>query len=273
MRRDVVRHGAALISPFSRKWLTPPDIRGPLVVLVHGFTADGKYLKPLAELCHAYKYSVALFEYDSYEGLERSSAALRELLTDLEPHILHGYSLVGHSMGGLVTKLLATERPSRLRALAMLATPNVASFKKPELLNAVIRVGETLGPLKPFGRSIACQAAKELAGVDRSDVLRSLSEKQIDVPVLSVSGGMAFVEFGSSAVGNAIANHIVQYFLGVLPNDGLVPESSANATAHVVGMVNHVNDYSEYPKTNHSGIFRNQEVALRVVNWLKKHHI
>ena len=69
-----------------------------------------------------------------------------------------------------------------------------------------------------------------------------------------------------------MANKIVQNLLVQLPNDGLVPESNRDATRHVKGSVEHVNDYSEYMGVNHSSLFKNQEVALRVMNWLRTKH-
>jgi hypothetical protein len=136
----------------------------------------------------------------------------------------------------------------------------------------MIRAAEAFSAPSPFGRSLVCEATKELTGEDQHTLLETLASKEIGVPVLSISGGMSFIEFGTSYVGNALANFIVQRMLNELPNDGLVPESSADAREHVKGHVDHVNDYSEYAKTNHFTIFRNQEVALRLVKWLGINH-
>ena len=270
--RDPVRDGASLVDAFSNAWLGPAHIKGPLVIFVHGFTANALHLRGFAELASAFGFSAALFEHDSHVGIERSAAALAVRLSQLSDRLDRGFSLIGHSMGGLVAKRLAVDNSPQLRALVMLGSPNVASFNRPQLLAALIRAGEAIGPPKPFGRSVASQAARELAGVDARQLLKELSGTDIRVPVLSVSGGLAFVEFGRSTVGNKLANVIVQNLLSELPNDGLVPEASSDARRHVKGSAEHINDYSEYLGTNHSSLFKNQEVALRVMNWLLTKH-
>jgi pimeloyl-ACP methyl ester carboxylesterase len=269
----VARLGAGLNSPFSGEWLTRKDIKGPLVILIHGLAGNGVYLTPLAALLNAYDYSTAVFEYDSHLGVKVSATALRDRLTKFGDETRErGYSLVGHSFGGLVAKCAAADGLPHLRSLVTLGTPHVAWIGKPQIVAAIIRATENFTAPKPYGRSLACQALREVTGCDDHELLSELCEACIPVPVLSLSGGLPYVEFGSSRVANKLWNHILQHLLGEHPNDGLVPESSADGRRHLNGQVEHVNDYPEYKRTNHFGLTRNQEIALRIVSWLRVHH-
>ena len=88
------------------------------------------------------------------------------------------------------------------------------------------------------------------------------------IALLSVSGGLSYLEFGGSdGFANRVRNRVLQAAIGEKPNDGLVGESSANVS-RVISSATHENRYADYRTTNHTHLVRNQGVADRIVRWL-----
>src|SRR5713101_3979279 len=127
---DVIRSGAELVNSASGRWLTRGEIDRPTVILLHGFTSHGRYLQQLADYIREHGYVCALFNYDSYLGIDTAAVALQERLRPLASTLSahRGFALVAHSMGGLVARQF--ERTTGgvlrepLRGLALLGTPN-----------------------------------------------------------------------------------------------------------------------------------------------------
>jgi pimeloyl-ACP methyl ester carboxylesterase len=275
MRYDVVRHGSTLRSIRTRDWLTPRDIKSHLVVLIHGFASNGDHLKRFGRFVQAHGNTVALYEYDGHRGFDDAAVALVHKLTSLEDAIADcgGFSLIGHSMGGLVARWATTMSPAQLKAVVLLGTPNAGVLSHPWVISAAIRAGEWLSRADPYARSLGCEAALQLTQADADAAVGTLNATHVNpVPMLSISGGMPFLEVGRSAKSNALLNRILQSLIGEAPNDGLVGESSADITRHVAISTEHCADYSEFSRTNHLALPLNHEVALQVVKWLSKHH-
>ncbi len=99
---------------------------------------------------------------------------------------------------------------------------------------------------------------------DAQDRLRS-------IPVLSVSGGQQYLEFGSNPALNKAKNLALQALLNEKPNDGLVVESSADCSLRFPGSTlrQHKNDYADFPRINHTHLSQNQQIADIVTDWLR----
>ena len=95
------------------------------VILIHGFTAHGLYMKSLASTFDAYGFNSFVFNYDSYRGIESAAKSLNALLFEinnlskirtLSEGVLaqRKCSLVCHSMGGLVARAILYESGGEL---------------------------------------------------------------------------------------------------------------------------------------------------------------
>jgi pimeloyl-ACP methyl ester carboxylesterase len=275
---DPARAGASLENVDGR-WLTPRDVGGPLIVLIHGFTASGQYLERFARFFQGHGATPAIFQYDSYTGIDE---ACRKLLSRLaavaQPISEVGLVLLGHSMGGLVARLAAVEltAPLRasLRAIVTIGTPNQGTLSH-ELVGHMLDWAETVSDPHPFARAAACRSSLQLTRTDPEqliDTLRAREAAERRAPMLSVSGGLAYLETTRrKGARDRMQNVLIQRLLKETPNDGLVAESSADLRRLFpeVGDVHHINDYDDYSTTNHTYLIRNQEVATRVLHWLR----
>ena len=81
----------------------------------------------LANYAHDEGLVPALFNYNSYEGVEAAALHLGTRIASIwsDEH-KPGYALVGHSMGGLVALDFACSlaSPAPLKSIALLGTPN-----------------------------------------------------------------------------------------------------------------------------------------------------
>jgi pimeloyl-ACP methyl ester carboxylesterase len=285
MQHDALRSGPQLRAWRTQEWLTAEDIAGPLVVLVHGLAATSAGFQSLAT--HLSKrYAVAVFDYVSYEGIDRGAGDLAVRLKRFAPTLTqHGFALIGHSMGGLVAKHFVRLGPADLtsaaKGLATLGSPHRAvgpgADRRAQLqwLSILIDLMEKDDQLDPFARHPKSPAAKQLLGIDEQAlVLKLLEADQKDplhLPVLTVSGGRNFIElFESGSWRNRETNRFIQLAL-TLPNDGLVEESSADITRCAGAThthVRHCNDYNAWSAINHTYLVSSQDVADVLLDWL-----
>lgn len=273
---DVIRSGAELVDSATGRWITPADVTGPLVILVHGFTAHGRYMANMATYLRRYGYVVGLFNYDSHRGIDVAASALVERLDPLKSSLAaHGCAILGHSMGGLVARAFLHGSDagalSPLRGIALLGTPNRGTLAY-RAVGLLLEWAEALTEPNPFARSVACRAVLQLTSNDSDGVVASLNRKAAAIgaslSVLSISGGLNFLEFGNSdGFGNKLRNRLLQAAIGEMPNDGLVGESSANVS-RLIPAATHENGYADYRTTNHTHLVQNQGVADRVIRWL-----
>lgn len=280
---DVIRAGAELIHPDTGKWFLGTETRAPVVVFVHGFTAHGRYLSRLAEFVGAHGFAAALFNYDSYRGIDHAAHDLEMLLVELDEAIREdGIFLVGHSMGGLVARHFVqygAERSGiRVRGIATLGTPHGGTLSKRHVGHLLDWADAVTLP-NPFSRSPACPSSMQLTDASATGLIGKLNQDAADdardLPVLSISGGLPYLEFGTGSNGGfagTLRNLVLQRLIGERPNDGLVAESSADI-ANVVRArprLAHLHDYPGYERVNHSYLGRNQQVASIIVRWLKE---
>lgn len=114
------------------RWVFLEGGVGPPLVLVHGFTGSKEnWLPMVAELSRRHRVivpdlpgwgeSTRLDEADY--GIASQSARLGAFLAALD---LRGVDLVGHSMGGAISGLLAARDPGRLATLTLMNTAGVS---------------------------------------------------------------------------------------------------------------------------------------------------
>jgi pimeloyl-ACP methyl ester carboxylesterase len=306
---DPIRTGAHLYLPTEDgRWLRPADVTKPLVVLIHGFTANPRFLEDLATYLEGDGFRSALFSYDSFLGIDDAGRHLLKCLQNLtEPLMSYGVALLGHSMGGLVARYAAHNAPNNLRqvlrTVVLLGTPNRGTLDHKLLLSCFFYWGDLLSRVNPFTRSALCRSAKQLTLKDTDGLIQTLNQdhktRALPFSFLSLSGGNNFLELEGIA-GSFVArayNAVIQRLIREKPNDGLVPESSADLSRVVadfcdeevkgnsegeqrmaadhhpgslaVPLVEHRSDYLDYTTTNHTYLTRNYEIAGIVGSWLK----
>jgi len=255
-------------------------VTGPLVVLIHGFTANGDYLHDMATYCEGHGLISAIFQYDSYVGIDDAAEKLVQRLGAVAASVTKtGFSLVGHSMGGLVARTAAVELTPNLRtalkSVVTLGTPNQGTLSH-RLVGHMLDWAENVAGPNPFARAVACRSSQQLTRTDSGRFIDELSRRERgrgEFPMLSVSGGLAYLECGKAGgVRSRLQNLLIQAALGE-DNDGLVTERSADLRNAFPSSeaVEHLSDYSEHSKTNHTYLVRNQEVATRVIGWMRAH--
>lgn len=280
------RQGDELIRFCDSKRATPSDFdTDKTVILIHGFTAHGDYLKSLATELVNHDYNVLVYNYYSLNGILRAAKSLAEkllLLNELANDNLktNKVSLICHSMGGLVGKSLFLLTPGKdfVSSLVTIGTPHKGTLTNAKLMKHLINAGEYLSG-KTVSYRPECLSAKELMGKDgyKNIGLLSTLESEIeeleDIPILSISGGRNYLEVGNNTLLNYVANRYIQNQLSE-KNDGLVQENSSrplsgsNSVFHP--MSEHLNNYSDYYDVNHSHLVNSQVIGLNIAVWLKR---
>jgi pimeloyl-ACP methyl ester carboxylesterase len=130
--------GLSPFSPSSPLEASSPSPHGA-VVLVHGLDDPGKVWRSLAPELHEQGFDVWLMHYPNDQPIAESAGLLFEELRGLRQGGVERIALVGHSMGGLVSRELLTSPeigygPSvhdgivpEVTALIMVGTPNHGS--------------------------------------------------------------------------------------------------------------------------------------------------
>jgi pimeloyl-ACP methyl ester carboxylesterase len=280
---DATRDGARLSYfgggpvPFNEK------ITEDLVILVHGFTSEGGYLRVLADLLKAEQLKCARFDYASHYGVEAGGKTLAEhMRLRLENNPTLKMALVGHSMGGLVARygasLLTSVQRKSITAIVLLGTPNKGFAHRFTLLR-VFDLADSVSNLNPYLRLRACPASRQLLLKDENEsLLRKLTSAErkctVTIPMLSISGGQSFIEPFSKPHPflDGMINAGIQKGLKK-PNDGLVHEANADITNFAPRSQGpkHFNDYSEYSQTNHAGLVKGQILAGYIAKFLDDH--
>jgi len=180
-------------------------------------------------------------------------------------------------MGGLVALQHSLDESElatcALRGMILLGVPHAGTLRDKRVVSYMLDWADWLTGPNPYARHPASPAALQLTGNDKEKLLtllaKRLKETVIRVPCLSVSGGLNFLEFGNGQFSGTVRNLVLQRLIKDLPNDGLVPESSADySRALAVGFGTHCNDYSDYCRINHTCLTRNQQIADVIVSWL-----
>jgi hypothetical protein len=129
------------------------------------------------------------------------------------------------------------------------------------------------GFIHPFFRLPLCKSARQLTQSDDENLLPGLANEEMVhelVPVLSISGGFAFLDIGGAGVFSRVKNRILQKLINEDVNDGLVGESSSDYSRAVGGgpLVTHVNNYEDWAETNHTYLIHRHELANAIGRWL-----
>lgn len=270
--------GARLLNWNTFETIKPDEFdRERVVVLVHGFTANGHYMRECASLFSGAAFNPIIANYDSYVGIQAAAEALDGLILAYEQNAGKRQSIifVGHSMGGLVARHIALRRWSRaapVGGVAMLGTPNNGTLDRNLFLRFLIDYGEGLSAPMPYARNVACQSALELTRQDgkgsRPFIDRLNAEWQAvssEIPSVTIAGGRPWIEFGKGRIKNYIANKYLQRYLGQGPNDGLVRDASVQ----LGGTTRHENAYAEFGATNHSKLLINNTLGVNLNTWIK----
>jgi pimeloyl-ACP methyl ester carboxylesterase len=274
----------------ANRWAQPEDFdHQRAVILLHGFTADGDYLRTIGEFLEACGYRALTFEYNSLPGIEYAAKSFAECLSGFDglSNCLLSRNrvlLVCHDMGGLVARAVVLRAHIRplVRGMVMLGTPNDGCFPHDLMLGFLVEYGHHIaGPLLG-AQAESSMSAKQLTKRDRDGAkpyIDQLNDQWLNtsdwVPCLSVSGGMPHLEVFKSPRRNRIANRAIQMFIGHSRNDGLVAESSVDMHAFMGDEAGgdryrHLNSYTDYPDVNHTDLKENQSVAIEVVQWLNQ---
>jgi pimeloyl-ACP methyl ester carboxylesterase len=279
---DPIRAGSRLVSVESDDWIAAADVTSRMAVIIHGFTADSSYMRNLARFIGRHGFLSALFDYNSYIGIERAANLLVSKLEPLrDPLARHGFVLVAHSMGGLVARhaaRLMRDSVPGLRGIVALGSPHDGTLRgetKALFISTINDWADALTIPNPFSRSAICISALQLTCSDTAGFIDAMNKADqsdpLPAPMLSISGGLPFLEFGKNQKIAAVKNAVLQSFINSLPNDGLVPETSSDLTRILRGRshVEHRNNYAEYPTTNHTYLDQNQAIAQIVADWVQ----
>lgn len=281
----LARRGNEILRHRDGALAAPADFDKPNVVLfVHGFTADARYMSHLMSQFADAGFEPLVFNYACFDGIDVAAASLAGLLTDLDA-IGDGainrnrFILVCHSMGGLVGRaLISLESGDRfVRKLITLGTPHGGTLTEPKFVEYLLAWGESVSGLVQGGFSMRARSALQLVGRDPDKLLERLrlcEATKLPVDFFSVSAGLEFIEFGKSGFINRAANLWIQTQMAGLANDGLVAESSSNLSQAqfrrcAPGCV-HSPRYPEWARTNHSSLLINYRVGLIAIKKAKE---
>lgn len=284
------REGAELTSVATGKRVRQQDlVHDRNVILIHGFTAHGSYLTQLSSDLYENGFNPILFNFNSYEGIEKAANnlfalldGLNELSKDLNQRVgvfdKNKVSLVCHSMGGLVARALTfNERAIQfLKNIVTLGTPHCGTLQNSDVVDILIELGEFLTEEMPGFTSPEVTSLAELTRKDGCpSILERLLKKNAlvdNLPILSISGGRPILEVSDSPRRNWVANKILQSELGKQTNDGLVAEISSSLSQDIFSDClpnrRHYNGYPEFKNLNHTYLIRNQNLNITIMRWL-----
>lgn len=188
--------------------------------------------------------SVYVYGYNHTQGLERNGRLLAEILQSELTH--RQIDLVGYSMGGLVARLAASDRPMpSIRTIVTLATPNRGSLSNAELAT-LGQLGrsffELISPLAPRTEGVRdLTRAQQIMSSRRETILSApengalvgmAAKRYASIPGLFYNDTRTDFEWGPSVGLTAVQ---AAFLLGNMkrrlidmqkPHDGIVTESS-----------------------------------------------
>lgn len=211
-----VREGARPVRPGTRRRLSGIEVfgreavvggrriryevagEGEPVVLVHGLSGSTRWWDRTVPALAA-RYRVYLVDLPGFGAMSRAeggfvlSEAAGWLSSWMEAVGLERTHLVGHSMGGYISVVLAARRPELLRRLVLVAPAGVPTGKSiPGYLLPLIRAGRYMTPsfLPVLTRDALRSGPSTLLGATREilaeDVRSSL--RRIEAPTLLIWG-------------------------------------------------------------------------------------
>lgn len=284
--------GDALFRAKDLEWPISSDFNsGKLIILIHGFTAHGRYMLTLGRYLQRNGFDVLLYNYNSYKGIESIASTLEGYLQSFEDSSKgsvtgNGFFIVAHSLGGLVARQLALYEwlTPVIKGIVLLGTPNDGCFPDERVLNYMIQYGQHISDLMLM-TTAASKTAKELIKKDGPRTFFLLSKLGLidrlndawkkhksPPPLITVSGGKRHLIISNNPRLNWAANHVIQKAMRNEPNDGLVHEKSVDLRMTVYpngnSVYTHSNSYPDYPNINHSNLKENLRIALDVITWI-----
>ena len=142
------------------------------IVLIHGFTSHGRYLKHLGDFLVAANMQTLVFSYQSWRGISEAADNLTALVQAINAQsggrlCRRKLVLIGHSMGGLVARAAVLQKTMQklVRGVAALGTPNDGAVADVRIIRYFINLSEYMS-----GCNVAldktCQTARELVKLD-----------------------------------------------------------------------------------------------------------
>jgi len=89
---------------FALHRFSPPANKGPTIVCVHGMDSGPFHFEAMGARLRNMGYDVFFFEYPNDGGVEPAAAQLRKHLLALPPHERADITLVGYSMGAVISR-------------------------------------------------------------------------------------------------------------------------------------------------------------------------
>jgi pimeloyl-ACP methyl ester carboxylesterase len=249
------------------------------IILIHGFTANSEYLKLLGDFLEQENFNCIYFNYWSYDGIKKAGDCLISELNYYSSFFQKDNNrlrIVAHSMGGLVARQAIKTSKSFFKKLVMLGTPNNGTLNDKWYIQFLLEYGEYISEEIPHATP-SCKSALELTKSDDNsgktfiDYLNSSWQcPPLDVfPVLTISGGLNWLDFSDNFLKNKLYNFFIQRSLDKAQNDGLVPESSVEIPNRVKSYL-HFNRYPNYSDVNHSNLIKSPTVFREIVKWLQE---
>jgi esterase/lipase len=256
------------------------------VILIHGFTAHGKYLSDLARDFNASGFRSYLFNYNSFRGIHPPADTLYSMLdyyNTIGDDVVknHPVSIIAHSMGGLVARAFTYNKYADryINKIVTLGTPHNGTLRNDIVFKYFVKWAEHLTEAMPKFRKKTCLSASELTGNDEGKVkvleaLKKPNKNMKNIPLLSVSGGRNWIELSDkNGLLNSLANYRIQKALNGKANDGLVDEQSCNVVnlkrTKCIHKATHHNNYPEFKEINHTNLIYNHSLSLHIMSWLK----
>ena len=218
------------------------------VLLLHGWPNAGAIWRPLAEaLLLAENFRLIAPDFRGYGQSDKPDAGFtceqfaRDAQTVAEQMGLQNWALVGHSMGGKIAQVMASNRPPGLSALVLvtpgLPTPappapdmpaRLVMFGDEQKIRALLS-GWVAHPLRPAlvdtivhqGMQLSREAWKGWLSAMRSEDVSGLTTAQINVPTLVIGGEKDTQR--TSADLQALTSQINGAKLVSLPGSGHLP--------------------------------------------------
>ncbi|MBT0571426.1 alpha/beta hydrolase [Curvibacter sp. CHRR-16] len=288
-QRHAAKVGARLltyVSLSSKEYFRPATgqdfVDGKVALFIHGFTANADYMVPIMEEFALAGYTSIAYNYPCYDGIDSAAQALQGLLAIFNTNTQGALEknkivVIGHSMGGLVTRALVAMCSGHnfVRKALTIGSPHDGTLVKKALLGLMVAAGERISGVVHGGYGYAAKSALQLTKQDTTsgtpflDVLNS-TRPSGQVEFHSFSGGLPELRIGTNWLVNQTVNWMIQRYFKGAENDGLVGEASSNLAGLSVsgknGTEQHHKNYTEFPKINHTHLCQNQTLNQLVLS-------
>jgi pimeloyl-ACP methyl ester carboxylesterase len=238
----------------------PAGATRKIVVFIHGiFSSHETFAYLLAKFTSDARfdgYDLATYDYDWGQPIETSAKALRDILNS--PRIPAGaeVTLIGHSMGGLVSRFALIGGDLKcVKRIFMLGTPNFGAMRASQMNTAWQLAVAGAGKITPFFprkaglRDLTRVQTLYLDAIERKTVSPSRAD---DVEYVTLPGLYYYSDRRTTDPGRSRAALVfsigklsieaITFLSGTqigieVPNDGVVEESSVNLVSDKAGQL------------------------------------